>query len=89
MASRQLPEGYTTWVDHERIIDQDTEEILAYGGSTLVRIVDGEGEVVALAYAECSPVDRFEKKRGIDIALGRAVKQLDEHERLLGRHIHG
>jgi hypothetical protein len=47
------------------------------GGKTVVRIRQGRGgRILSEGVASCSPADMYNKKRGIEIALGRAVKNL-------------
>lgn len=46
-----------------------------YGGSTLVHILGAEDEILAVGRADVSPRDRFNRKLGRTIALGRALKE--------------
>jgi hypothetical protein len=46
------------------------------GGATIVRITDADGAELASATAYCSLGDNFNRQRGTQIALGRAVKEL-------------
>lgn len=56
--------------------DQPKQILLARGGSTDVAITSPTGENVR-AIAVCSDKDGYNKKRGVMIALGRAMKQLN------------
>lgn len=47
-----------------------------YGGLTSVAILDAEGQMLAAADAPCSLLDRFSRRLGLTIALGRALKQM-------------
>ncbi len=54
--------------------------ILARGGVTDVAITTPDGKNVR-AFAYCSDKDGYNKKRGVLIALGRAMKQLSKPDR--------
>jgi hypothetical protein len=51
-------------------------EIFPRGGRTIVTLVDEWGEAVARGEARCSDLDNFCRRRGREIALGRAMKKL-------------
>lgn len=51
-------------------------EVYPYGGVTRVNLIDDNGAVVAFGEAKCCLDDLFCKKKGIQIALGRAEKNL-------------
>lgn len=46
------------------------------GGFTEVQILSGD-ELLGLARSECSGKDNFNKKTGLSIALGRALKEME------------
>lgn len=50
--------------------------VSAKGGRTLASILDGE-KVVATGVAQCNAKDPFNYRIGRDIALGRAIKELE------------
>lgn len=59
--------------------DPDGAQWRPNGGATYVRILKGEGEperVVAEGQSECSDLDNFNKRLGLTIALGRALKAM-------------
>jgi hypothetical protein len=86
----RLPEGYRPYVRHFRRVMNDRgftmlvdfpvegDEVLHHGGGTIVDIYDEHRNVVATGASECSKTDRFTKKIGYDIAMGRALKELAE-----------
>lgn len=53
------------------------EEIIPNGGVTVVDIFDKEGNVLSTGIAHCSIEDNFNKRIGRQLALGRAIYQLD------------
>lgn len=61
------------WNDHSFI--KSKQILLSRGGSTDVAVTTPNGENVR-AIAVCSDKDGYNKKRGVMIALGRAMKQL-------------
>jgi hypothetical protein len=48
------------------------------GGSTHVEICDGNDAVLARGHADCRPDERFDRRLGLAIAVGRAHKNLTE-----------
>lgn len=46
------------------------------GGRTAVFLIDETGQAVASGFARCSPHDHYDKRRGVEIALGRALRSL-------------
>lgn len=76
-----MAEGEVTiWVDHNR--PNHWDEALgkyvaeAKGGTTTVKLLNEAGDVLAEAEAVCSPLDNYNRKLGVTIALGRAQKKL-------------
>ena len=57
-------------------IVKDGGEVYPYGGITRVSLVNDNNEVVAFGEAKCCLDDLFCKRKGIEIALGRAKKNL-------------
>jgi hypothetical protein len=53
-------------------------------GVTLVTLEEAEGEVIAEGYSFCHPLDNFNKRTGVMIARGRALKNLEDSDRHLG-----
>lgn len=47
-----------------------------HGGRTFARILDANGNLVAVGEAQCSPKDNYNKTIGRQISLGRALKNL-------------
>lgn len=64
--------GYKVRVRHFRLFD-NFNNILPRGGITVVRITDEHGYTVE-GTARCSNHDGFNKKKGVAIAIGRALK---------------
>lgn len=85
-----VPEGMTYRVQHIRPPLKDSPVVFdQFGGTTFVEIgipnYDETGKFVsfdvkASGRADCSVLDRYNKKRGRDIALGRGLKKLYEGE---------
>lgn len=48
------------------------------GGMTVCHVYDPSGEHVLSAWAHCNPKDNFNRKIGRQIALGRAVKAVEQ-----------
>lgn len=70
----------------ESVRPQDPEATFApRGGTTRVTIVAPDG-FRAVGESVCSRLDNFRKAHGLNMALGRAVSALREHQRLFGRH---
>lgn len=51
------------------------------GGATSVFLYDKEKNIVASAMALCSQLDHYDKRRGVEIALGRALRLHDDMSR--------
>jgi hypothetical protein len=56
------------------------------GGETLVIIRTVEGNGFVVGHAECSEDDNFDRRRGIQIALGRALRNFDKHGWIRATH---
>lgn len=75
---RTLPEGHFVKFQHDRTYtDPDWITPLPKGGTTLAKVFDANGGLVAEGRATCSDGDNYVKAIGRDIALGRALAQLD------------
>lgn len=79
--------GYRIYIFHERIrknrwvnVNCTTkvlqEVISPKGGSTVVELISPEGDKF-IGIADCNNRDCYNKKRGLAIALGRAVKEMN------------
>ena len=77
--------GIRVWAKHQRnpLFCQCDGQlkivgVSLYGGSTAVCLdeVDGNGYCLATGEATCRPDERFNRKLGFRIALGRALKEL-------------
>jgi hypothetical protein len=78
MGLRTLPEGHYVKYSHDRVCaNPDWLTPLPKGGTTYARIFDANGDLVAKGIATCSNDDNYVKAIGRDIALGRALAQLD------------
>lgn len=72
-------QGFKYRITHERALD-GLGEVSDFGGRTVVEIMadvdqdpaNGEEAVLAVGEAVCSRHDRFDRKRGRIIAMGRA-----------------
>jgi len=53
------------------------------GGLTEARLVSN-GRIIAMGYADCSTKDNFNKAVGRNIALGRALKALNNQPEVIG-----
>lgn len=49
---------------------------MSKGGSTEVLVTYPDGNASVVGVAECNPKDDFNRKRGVRIALGRALKHM-------------
>lgn len=62
------------WRKHELVRG---EEFSSKGGWTHVKITNPDNGLSCNGLAFCSPKDNFSKKIGLNIALGRALKEID------------
>lgn len=58
----------------KRLLDEVPVVLLPKGGDTKVTILDGSGRTIAAGFARCSRLDNFDRRMGLTIALGRAIK---------------
>lgn len=82
-------DGFRYLVFHERAVD-DSGEVSLFGGKTRVEVIDpndpNERIVVAVGESVCHPkLDQFNRFRGRQIALGRALKNLERGEPVVPR----
>jgi len=56
------------------------EEILPFGGVTIVRVTKGDKEYVAIS--TCSPLDNFDKRQGLIRATGRLLGVMKKEKRV-------
>ena len=85
---REIPAGHRVRYKHERAYYDkgpfahihDSYSLLPQGGKTIARIIDPEGNEIARGEAVCRPDENFKKAMGREIALGRALKQLEQQE---------
>jgi hypothetical protein len=86
MARPQLPEGYRVKYRHGRMSTGGIDFVAGMswsglpspkGGETEARVYGPDDSLVALGIATCHERDNFCRRIGRDIALGRALKQLD------------
>jgi hypothetical protein len=71
--------GYKVKVNHTRRLEIKSWQKDVFsprGGVTEVIISDNSGSILGAAAAQCSKKDNFNRKRGVRIALGRALKQM-------------
>jgi hypothetical protein len=77
--------GFRVYINHDRIVKNQwvyqnaltkvlTPMLSPKGGSTIVEIHSEERQYTGIA--KCSKSDCYNKKRGLAIALGRALKEL-------------
>lgn len=75
-------QGYKVQVRHNRCYEEPNQfgkaVLSSKGGATEVLVTTpGEFPMTSVVgVAECSPQDNFDRKRGVRIALGRALKKL-------------
>jgi hypothetical protein len=69
--------GYNVRVRHFRRLDS-AGKILTKGGETIVTITDNHGHSVE-GLSRCSTADGFNKKIGVAIAIGRALKNEESY----------
>lgn len=55
---------------------------LPCGGTTRCWIENKENIAIVVGYATCSDTEQYNKKIGRAISLGRALKNLEEHNRM-------
>ena len=90
LMSELRQQGYRIYIFHDRIrknkwvnVSSTTkildEVISPKGGSTIVEIVSPDGDRYT-GIADCSKRDCYNKKRGVAIALGRAIKTMNQLE---------
>lgn len=78
--------GYKVRVIHTRNTKQlqkpdgISEVIEAKGGNTRIELTNLDKTITVMAEAKCSDSDSFNHKIGNQIALGRAIKLLNEEE---------
>lgn len=65
-------QGYTVFVEHWRYADKEGN-LLPRGGATYVDIYWGS-DPVGFGEAHCHKDDNYNKRLGLTIALGRAIK---------------
>lgn len=90
----QLPEGYTVKYRHRRMTargdmyslgsyERGLGEFLSVspkGGETEAKVYGPDDAVVAIGVATCHERDNFNRRIGRDIALGRALKRLEQKQ---------
>lgn len=67
--------GYYVDVLHVRNTEAFSGDFNPKGGTTIVEIRDFNQNLVSKGTAKCSPKDNYNKKRGVQIALGKAWKR--------------
>jgi hypothetical protein len=92
MISELRKAGFRVYINHDRLVknvwvyENPTTKVLQpmlspKGGTTIVEIHAPEGKQYT-GIAKCSKSDCYNKKRGLAIALGRAVKEMDHDPEL-------
>lgn len=79
-SNRELPEGHTVRYVHRRRLVAKLHEksvVLPTGGLTIARVLGPDGVQVAEGRARCRPDENFNKALGRQIALGRALADLE------------
>ena len=76
--------GYTVKVRHNRLYEFGRIGYKSKGGLTEVNIYYG-GALLAEGKARCSDNDNYDRKLGVAIALGRAIKYSDSSIYILDR----
>lgn len=74
-----IVDGFRYLVFHERNMADDEVTVLPLGGRTRVELLDPDypdTEAIAIGEAVCHPRDNYNRKLGVTIALGRALKNL-------------
>ena len=69
--------GYKVRVLHSRVYVKPDYILQAKGGLTEIEITTPDKVSTVKGTAKCSDIDCFSRKIGNDIALGRALKQLN------------
>ena len=84
----QIPEGFEVRISHTRratngdiyapaeLLRKIGMTISPRGGRTVAHLVKN-GEIVVSGVAKCGPRDNFNRRIGRDIAIGRALKELE------------
>ncbi len=70
--------GFKVEVRHIRHLESDGEVSL-FGGETDVVIYNQEDRVLATGRAACRPDERFDRKLGLTIAIGRAYREFEDN----------
>jgi hypothetical protein len=72
-------DGYKVRVLHSRIFKSIIlPQLSPTGGETIIQITTPDGKITVEGRAICSDKDNFNRKTGNFIALGRAMKQIQE-----------
>lgn len=69
--------GYKVRVLHSRVYEKPNYILQAKGGLTEIEITTPDKSLTVKGTAKCSDDDCFSRKIGNDVALGRALKQLN------------
>jgi hypothetical protein len=69
--------GYKVRVMHSRVYEKPNYDLKAKGGLTEIEITTPDKTQTVKGSAKCSDVDCYSRKIGNNIALGRALKQLN------------
>jgi len=69
--------GYKVRVMHSRVYEKPDYILMAKGGTTEIEVTTPDGAQTVKGVAICSAEDCFNRKTGNQIALGRALKQLE------------
>ena len=81
-------QGYKIRVIHKRLYRPTQKfsgfiaELCARGGSTTIELTTPDKKFDVIAQAVCSTEDNFSRKTGNSIALGRALKQLENLQQI-------
>lgn len=84
----QVPEGHRVTYRHRRVA-KDGQYIegsdrlfapAAKGGETEARVFGPDDSLVAIGVATCHERDNFNRRIGRDVALGRALKRLEQKQ---------
>ena len=69
--------GYKVRVMHSRIYEKPDYILQAKGGLTEIEVTTPDKRQTVKGISKCSEIDCFSRKIGNNIALGRALKQLN------------